>query len=117
LLVRPKPGDDLRRYSRVGLNKWLEEGFNRNRPWNEMVFDLITASGHRDKNPPVTYLSNGGLKQVLHAGDAAGSVSRLFLGVQLQCAECHIRSLTGRKRISGPLPDFLARHSGSPTGS
>jgi hypothetical protein len=98
MLVRPKPGDDLRRYSRIELTRWLEDSFNRNRPWNEIAYDLITASGTRAQNPAMIYLSNGGLKQQLNAADATGSVSRLFLGVQLQCAECHNHPFTGWKK-------------------
>jgi hypothetical protein len=67
------------------LTSYLEKQLNENRPWNETATALITASGD------VTENGDAGLI-VAQAGmpeDIVSEVSRIFLGVQIQCAQCH----------------------------
>ncbi len=40
--------------NRDALHAWLEREFNRGKPWDEMVRDLLTAEGRWDENPPPT---------------------------------------------------------------
>jgi uncharacterized protein DUF1549/uncharacterized protein DUF1553 len=67
------------------FDAWWTEQFRRNRPWNEVVTTLVTASGVNDELAPVNYLT------ALYGNPAeiAATTSRVFLGVQIQCAECH----------------------------
>jgi Protein of unknown function (DUF1549)/Protein of unknown function (DUF1553) len=75
------------------LRKWLENGFNKDKPWSKMVEELVTASGNIDNNPATLFfVANNGLDKV------TGQVSRLFLGVQLQCAQCHNHPFTDWKQ-------------------
>ncbi|HLJ93901.1 MAG TPA: DUF1549 and DUF1553 domain-containing protein [Gemmataceae bacterium] len=84
---------DNRQLQAEPLMRWLEENFNNNTPWNQFVSELITASGTQDKNGAVTYfLANPTADKV------TDSVSRLFLGVQLQCAQCHNHPFTKWKQ-------------------
>jgi Protein of unknown function (DUF1553)/Protein of unknown function (DUF1549) len=72
---------------------WLEENFNKNKPWNTMVHELLTASGPQDKNGAVTYfLSQGTVDKM------TDNVTKVFLGVQLQCAQCHNHPFTEWKQ-------------------
>jgi hypothetical protein len=72
---------------------WLEEGFNGNKPWDRLVRDLVTASGAVDKNGAVVYyLANPTPDKV------TDNVTRVFLGVQLQCAQCHNHPFTDWKQ-------------------
>jgi hypothetical protein len=67
------------------FDAWLVDQFRCNRPWNEIVAALITATGINDETAPVNYLT-------CHFGnpvEIAATTSRVFLGVQLQCAQCH----------------------------
>jgi len=67
------------------LETWLTEQITKNRPWDEVARDLITATGRTDENGAVAFA-------LAHEGQAvevAGEVSRIFLGVQIQCAQCH----------------------------
>lgn len=77
-----------RRVSRMGMRKFFREAFARNRPWNEIVFDLVSAEGHFEQNGAVNYL----LAQ-MQARDmgvqATAKTTRLFLGLQVQCTQCH----------------------------
>ncbi|MGE3807729.1 MAG: DUF1549 domain-containing protein, partial [Gemmataceae bacterium] len=82
-----------RRITPEPLHKWMAEEFNKNTAWNKLVSDLVTAEGNQSKNGAVTYfLANATVDKV------TDSVSRLFLGVQLQCAQCHNHPFTSWKR-------------------
>jgi hypothetical protein len=67
------------------FDRWWVEQFRRNRPWNEIVTTLVTADGVNDEVAPVNYLT------ALYGNpvEIAATTSRVFLGVQIQCAECH----------------------------
>jgi YHS domain-containing protein len=66
------------------LTTYLEQKFNDNVPWDELVRDLITATGAQRDTGAVTYfLAN-------HTTPAAvDATSRIFLSVRLECAQCH----------------------------
>lgn len=82
-LLLPRNSDN-RRVPRDGFRDWLVESFNKNTPWNAQVRELLTATGELDEKPAVAYfLMNRGPDKL------TDSVSKLFLGVQLQCAQCH----------------------------
>jgi hypothetical protein len=65
---------------------WLAEGFNKNRGWNEIVTDLLTAEG--SSPPALFFLANRDMTRVA-PNKIIGTTANLFLGVQMQCAECH----------------------------
>ena len=71
--------------NRRTFNDWMRDQFARNRPYDELVYDLITASGNSDSNGAVGFISSMGAS----AADATGKSTRYFLGVQIQCAQCH----------------------------
>lgn len=74
--------------SRTGMEKFFREAFAKNRPWNEVVVDIVTASGHYEENGAVNYT----LAQMEMEDDAVqltAMTARLFLGVQVQCTQCH----------------------------
>jgi len=82
-LLLPRNSDN-RRLQPEPMVSWLEQNFNANKPWDKMVSDLLTATGAQDKNGAVTYfIANASVDKI------TDNVSRLFLGVQLQCAQCH----------------------------
>ncbi len=77
-----------RRVSRNGMQKFLREAFAKNRPWDEIVQDLVTAEGHFEENGAVNYL----LAQMQNNDEAVqvtAATTRLFLGIQVQCTQCH----------------------------
>ena len=75
---------DQRRITFEPLREWLTGQFNKNRPWNQIVTELIAAEGTQEKNPATTfYLSNNTVDKMTDA------VSKTFLGVSIQCAQCH----------------------------
>jgi hypothetical protein len=66
---------------------WLSQRFNQNAGWDKIAFDLLTATGKMEDNPAVTYLIEGRLP--LGVTDLTDLSSRYFLGVRLNCAQCH----------------------------
>jgi len=77
-----------RRVSRKGMEQFFREAFAKNRPWNEIVQDLITAEGHFEENGAVNYI----LAQTQMRDEAVqltAKTTRLFLGIQVQCTQCH----------------------------
>lgn len=71
---------------RAALQKYLREVFAKNRPWNEVVGELISAEGHYQENGAVNFL-------MAHLNDGAvpatAITAKLFLGLQVQCTQCH----------------------------
>jgi hypothetical protein len=67
------------------FDDWWTAQLRRNRPWNEVVTALVTASGINDEIAPVNYLT----AMYGNPSEVAATTSRVFLGVQIQCAECH----------------------------
>jgi hypothetical protein len=87
------------------LVKWLADRFNTNTPWNQFVFDLVTATGTVAENPAVTYfLANRSVDKL------TDGVTQHFLGVQLQCAQCHNHPFTDWKQAEyWGMAEFFAR--------
>lgn len=68
----------------VPLTQYLEKKFNDNVPWDELVRNLLTATGAQKDNGATTYfLANHTTPAVVD------SASRVFLAVPLECAQCH----------------------------
>ncbi len=76
------------RVSRTGMEKFYREAFAKNRPWDEIVVDIVTASGHYEENGAVNYI----LAQMQNQDEGVqltAMTTRLFLGLQVQCTQCH----------------------------
>lgn len=80
------------RTSRAGLRKFLRESFARNRPWNDVVFDMVTADGHFEENGAVNFILGqlqGNINSEEYHVEATARLTRIFLGMQVQCTQCH----------------------------
>jgi hypothetical protein len=69
------------------FSKWMADRFNNNDGWDDIVADLLTATGKIEENPAVTYLIEG--RNPLSVTDLTDLSSRYFLGVRLNCVQCH----------------------------
>ncbi|MEC8305214.1 MAG: DUF1549 domain-containing protein, partial [Planctomycetota bacterium] len=82
-LLRPNP-------YRVGIkavlnyDQWIRQQFRENRPYDVFIRDLLTAQGSTWDNGPVTFY-----RDRRSPDELTTMVSRLFLGVRLECAKCH----------------------------
>lgn len=94
---------------RGALRNWLETKFKSDTPWDVISRELVTAEGVSSiggARGPATYAAdperaaeerkagiNGATNYALRfaqsPADLAGSVSRSFMGLQIQCAQCH----------------------------
>jgi hypothetical protein len=77
--------------SREGLQIYLQQSLQENKPYDKIVQELLTATG---ANRPGASDYNGAVNFLLagindNATLATARVSRVFLGQQLHCAQCH----------------------------
>lgn len=77
--------------SRLGMRRYLEEVFSENRGYDRMAYELVAATGantvgHPNFNGAVNYLV---AKLDDRSTQATAHTARLFLGVQVQCTQCH----------------------------
>ncbi len=63
---------------------WLRKQFRDNVPYDEFARRLITAEGEDDQDAAAFYAAVGGQPE-----HYAGAFSRVFLGTQIGCAQCH----------------------------
>jgi hypothetical protein len=90
------------------LHQWLEDAFAENKSWKEIATGLLTATGKSNENGAVNYvLANLGEK--VPARDKQGyftmvpvtsRTTRLFLGVQTQCTQCHDHPFNTGKQVN-----------------
>lgn len=66
------------------IKETFADHFNSNRPYNQFVYNLISAEGFVTSNPYALYVSRFETPE-----DAAGNVMKVFTGKQIQCAQCH----------------------------
>jgi hypothetical protein len=85
------------------LAVWLEDQFGQNKPYSSIVKSLLTASGANDDTEKGGAASNFILAHVgenvppAHRGEEGqfqmvpltSRITRVFLGTQVQCAQCH----------------------------
>lgn len=71
------------------VTPWLADEFNRNRGWNEIVYELLTTEANLARDPQACFLAANSESFEPKPNLLAASTGRLFLGVQLACAECH----------------------------
>jgi hypothetical protein len=80
------PANANQRIKPEALVRWLEHGF-QTKTWDRLVHDLLTATGSQEQNGAVTYMLKG--RFTLSVTEMTDLTSRYFLGVQLNCAQCH----------------------------
>lgn len=93
ILIGRSGGTDRRSLiSRDGMQKYLRDSFAQNKRYDQMVYELITAQG---ATKPSAENFNGAVNFLVgkvnedKATLATSSTSRIFLGLQVQCTQCH----------------------------
>ena len=93
ILIGQSGGNDRNSMiSRPGMQKYLRDSFARNKPYDRMVYELVTATG---STKPGTERFNGAVNFLIDKVNeekgvlATSSTSRIFLGQQVQCTQCH----------------------------
>ena len=93
ILIGRSGGTDRRDLTnRSGMQKYLRDSFAMNKPYDKMVYELVTAEG---KSKPGLPGFNGAVNFLVGKVNeekgvlAASTTSRIFLGQQVQCTQCH----------------------------
>lgn len=84
--------DILRAKSRLQNNvagaqyiQWIKDSIEQNKPYDQMVHELLTAEGYIFENGATGYyLRDSGMPL-----DNMANTTRVFLGTQIGCAQCH----------------------------
>ena len=64
---------------------WFKEQLRKNRPFDDLVEEMVTAEGRIWENPAVGYhLRDNGMKL-----DHVSFMTKVFLGADISCAQCH----------------------------
>lgn len=83
---------DLLRVDRQALGRpraqlyyqWIRDSIAANKPFDEFARELVTAEGPVSEVGPANFF-----QVVTKPGEVAGTLSQVFLGVRIACAECH----------------------------
>jgi Protein of unknown function (DUF1553)/Protein of unknown function (DUF1549) len=79
-------------YRRRRFVTWLSDELLRNRPYDQLVRELIADEGIWTDKPATNFVSvtiEPDKQQGPNPERLAGRVSRAFLGIRLDCAQCH----------------------------
>ena len=118
------------------MTVWLEDQFAQNKPYNEMVTKLLTAKGKNNEerrgqlHPAPTSASRSRRRKRARKGQfemvpLTSRITRVFLGTQVQCAQCHAHPffaslkqehVLGRQRLPPP-GRARRRHADAPPAS
>jgi hypothetical protein len=66
------------------FREWIREAIANNKPYDQMVRELLTARGSTFQNPPANYFRFTRDPKV-----EMETTTQLFLGVRMVCAQCH----------------------------
>ena len=78
--------------SREGLQKYLRDSFAREKSYDQMCQELVTATGTTTPGDPDFNGATNFLIDKVNAEQAAlatSATTRIFLGLQVQCTQCH----------------------------
>ena len=64
--------------------RWVRDAFARNRPFDDVAREIITATGPLAQNP-----AGNIFKVAKKPGEVAATLSQVFMGIRIECAQCH----------------------------
>jgi hypothetical protein len=83
LIGRQNQGQNI---NEKALRDWLRRQFADNRPWNDIAYDLITATGNNKENGAANFVMS---HLEMGAVPLTSITTRVFLSQQIQCTQCH----------------------------
>lgn len=93
------------------MTEKLTADFNNNRGWDEVATEFITATGDVRENGATALI----FAQLARPEETAAEVSRVLMGIQIQCAQCHDHPFDNWKREQfHELAAFFPRISSRP---
>ena len=83
-ILRNQRRNDRHRPDTYAFHEWIRQSIRANKPYDQFVREILTATGTIRDNPPVAWYRNvGGDKERMQ------DMGQIFLGIRLQCAQCH----------------------------
>ena len=83
-ILRNQRRNDRHRPDTYAFHEWIRQSIQANKPYDQFVREILTATGTIRDNPPVAWYRNvGGDKERMQ------DMGQVFLGIRLQCAQCH----------------------------
>ena len=92
LIGRTGGNDNDSMISREGMQKFIRDSFAREKPYDKFVYELVTATGsttpgEKDFNGATNFLIDKVNEE--KASLATSETTKTFLGLQVQCTQCH----------------------------
>ncbi len=79
-----KTRDDSHIWGTFGFHGWIRDSLHANKPFDQFVREILTSTGEIGDCPPVAWY-----RQVRTSQQQTEDTAQLFLGVRMQCAQCH----------------------------
>jgi hypothetical protein len=87
-ILRVKRGRDGNAKSRAegtfAFHAWIREAIQADKPYDEFVRDILTATGSEGSNPPTVWY-----KDLQQPEQFVDDTAQVFLGLRIACANCH----------------------------
>ena len=128
-LLRNKRGAPTHKRGTYAFYDWIRDSLLVNKPYDQFAREIVAASGDLSQNPPVAWY-----RQVNNPNAQLEDTAQLFLGMRLQCAQCHHHpfekwsqqdyysfaaffSQVGRKAGAQPGEEIIYAKRGIPTAT
>jgi hypothetical protein len=94
------------RVNRAGMRQWLRRALSKNMPYDRFMEELVTATGVNANQDGVqgfngaTNFLSGKMAEmgVANGVQATAKTAQIFLGVQVQCTQCHNHPFNSSKQ-------------------
>lgn len=83
-LLKNKRDDNADITANFAFHAWMRDNLLANTPYDQIVRQILASTGTIVSNPPVAWY-----KRVKEPTTQLEDVAQLFLGVRMQCAQCH----------------------------
>jgi hypothetical protein len=95
MLMERRSGTDV---PAADWQTWLRQSFRDNKPWDQLVTEILSADGADEKLRPAAKFY---LDRKFDVDLVTRDIGRVFLGFDLECAQCHDHP---------NIDDYLQRH-------
>jgi Protein of unknown function (DUF1549)/Protein of unknown function (DUF1553)/Bacterial Ig-like domain (group 2) len=83
-ILRNKRRQENEKTATYSFHSWIRESIYNNKPYDQFVREVLTATGQPGDNPAV-----GWYRELKDMTAQVEDTAQLFLGLRLQCAKCH----------------------------
>jgi hypothetical protein len=83
-LLKNKRDDAADITANFAFHSWMRDSLLANKPYDQILREILGSTGTIVSNPPVAWY-----KRVKEPNQQLEDVAQLFLGVRMQCAQCH----------------------------